>query len=381
MSIFDAQGRAGACKEIGMVDATGHRARIMPAVAALQHQVAQPPFGVQASWQRCLETYGLDPIDTRKPFILSESEVRGRIAVLDRSEETYRQGVSELSSLLDASGYEVTLCDAGGVTLLNLPSKLDKGCRNIERPGTTWLETVVGTNGIGTGLWDARPVSLVGDEHFLSCYATHSCAAAPIKDCDDNILTVINITTPSGSVSRGTHALACEVLNRIAEKIGRRLFKISDENCVLVELLVGLKGPGLLAVREEDPPSLLVCVNRSASAHDILLAQRKFAVNILGTRHHQLAMSFAKNTGASKFEPGEWTTLVSEALVLSDAEAIFDCELTDSFNGFSHTILLGKVLKTKRYSGDDSASLIWHGQQFRALAELAEELGTRATAT
>jgi sigma-54 dependent transcriptional regulator, acetoin dehydrogenase operon transcriptional activator AcoR len=234
-----------------MLDTTEHRDKIMSAVAALQHRVAQPSFGVQASWQRCLQTHGLDPKDRRKPPVLSEREVRSRIAILDRSEDVYRQSLSELSSLLDSSGYEVSLCDADGVTLFNLPSSLDTGSHNVERPGTTWLEAAVGTNGIGTCLWDARPVSVVGDEHFLSCYANNNCAAAPVKDCDGKIVAVINITAPSGSVSRQSHGLACEVLNRLADKVGRRIFRIEHDGCFLIELLVGRKGPGLIAVREE----------------------------------------------------------------------------------------------------------------------------------
>jgi transcriptional regulator of acetoin/glycerol metabolism len=234
-----------------MVDATGHRARIMSGIAAPQHQVAISAPGIQASWRRCLNIYGMDPTDKRRPPIVSEREVRSRIAVLGHGEEIYRQGLSELSSLLDSSGYEVSLCDSEGVTLLNVPSRLDTGVRNVEMPGTTWTEAVVGTNGIGTCLWNARPVSVVADDHFLSCYANKNCAAAPIKDCDANILAVINITAHSVSVSRETHVLASEFLNRSAERIGRRLFRLENSGCCLVELLIGQKGPGLLALKEE----------------------------------------------------------------------------------------------------------------------------------
>ena len=234
-----------------MLNSTLHRDRIMSAVAALQDRAGSPTFGVYASWQRCIETYGLDPADKPKPPVLSQGEVRSRIAVLDRSEEIFRHGVSELSSLLNNSTYEVSLCDCDGVTLFNLPSNRETGSRNVERPGTTWIEPAVGTNGIGTCLWEARPVSVIGAEHFLSVYAGNDCAAAPIKDCDGTILAVMNITAPTGSVSRESHSLASEVLNRMADTISRRLFRLSNETCFLLELMVGRKGPGLIAVREE----------------------------------------------------------------------------------------------------------------------------------
>src|SRR5918993_3283406 len=54
-----------------------------------------------------------------------------------------------------------------------------------------------------------------------------------------------------------------------------------------------------------DPPSLLVCVNRSASLHGPLACAETFAVNVLGLGNRDVAEHFMRS-GADRFEVGEW---------------------------------------------------------------------------
>ncbi len=59
-----------------------------------------------------------------------------------------------------------------------------------------------------------------------------------------------------------------------------------------------------------EPPSLLVCVNRSASSHDAILQAGYFAVNVLREQHDDLCAQFSSPTRrAERFQSGEWQTL------------------------------------------------------------------------
>jgi flavin reductase (DIM6/NTAB) family NADH-FMN oxidoreductase RutF len=96
-----------------------------------------------------------------------------------------------------------------------------------------------------------------------------------------------------------------------------------------------------------EPPQLLVCVNRSAAAHELIAEGENLCVNLLAHRHQTLAARFAGQTGilgSDRFRAGRWTTLKTGAPVLEDALASFDCIVTEKVAAASHTIFIGRVV-------------------------------------
>jgi len=124
-----------------------------------------------------------------------------------------------------------------------------------------------------------------------------------------------------------------------------------------------------------DPPSLIVCVNKEASAHDLLVAEARFAVNVLGRDQRDLALRFAKGslTASEKFSGANWSTLATGAPVLATAEAVFDCALDRVVDGYSHSILIGLVKHTLVREETEGSGLVWHGRRFRGLIDLIIE--------
>ncbi len=118
-----------------------------------------------------------------------------------------------------------------------------------------------------------------------------------------------------------------------------------------------------------DPPTLLISVNRSASAHGVLLSERAFAINVLRPHHEALADRFAGRggvKGAERYEGAEWTRLSTGAPVLADALAVFDCVLEDAIERHSHIIVIGRVVAS-RITENASPLLYWAGA-YRGLA-------------
>ena len=62
--------------------------------------------------------------------------------------------------------------------------------------GACWLESISGTNGIGTAIAQKEAVHVYSNEHFCEGWHQWSCAATPILDpFTDEILGVVDFTT------------------------------------------------------------------------------------------------------------------------------------------------------------------------------------------
>lgn len=95
-----------------------------------------------------------------------------------------------------------------------------------------------------------------------------------------------------------------------------------------------------------DPPTMLVCVNRTASAWPVIQKYRHFAVNILAPHHADLAARFAGRNGikgAARYDGADWMVLGSGASGLGDALAVIDCEVEELLERHSHGIVIGAV--------------------------------------
>ncbi len=92
-----------------------------------------------------------------------------------------------------------------------------------------------------------------------------------------------------------------------------------------------------------EPPSLLVCINRSASMHDILEASGRFCVNLLSRNQETLGLRFAqKPDGPSRFDTVDWTSLHGLPR-LGGAQASIFCTKAAYLRFGSHTIFVGTV--------------------------------------
>lgn len=93
-----------------------------------------------------------------------------------------------------------------------------------------------------------------------------------------------------------------------------------------------------------EPPTLLVCSNKSVSALPTILSAGHFSVNVLANAHEPIARAFASKDREMRFREGNWNTLLSGAPVLEGCLANFDCEVIKTMDWETHTILLGKVI-------------------------------------
>ncbi|SAK77782.1 flavin reductase family protein [Caballeronia ptereochthonis] len=128
------------------------------------------------------------------------------------------------------------------------------------------------------------------------------------------------------------------------------------------------KPAGLIATSvcslSSDPPSIIVCVSKGASAHDAIVAHGKFAVNLLSVDQCDVVDRFREAKGHERFEAGQWTTLRTGAPVLADASVVLDCTLGQRHDGFTHSIFIGVIEQISCRRNVDSSCLLWHARGF-----------------
>lgn len=112
-----------------------------------------------------------------------------------------------------------------------------------------------------------------------------------------------------------------------------------------------------------DPPSIVICVNKAASAHDTLLRQQRFGVNFLAVDDAELAKRFAQKD-VDRFAGQQWISLATGAPILQSALVAFDCRLHAVVDGFSHSIIIGVVECILSDRSESDASLVWHRRRF-----------------
>lgn len=116
-----------------------------------------------------------------------------------------------------------------------------------------------------------------------------------------------------------------------------------------------------------DPPSLIVCVNRSATAHDAILRAGVLGVSLFPEGAVDYAGHFASAKGAARFETADWIDRVTGAPILASAPVAFDCKIATYHEGYSHTIIIAEIVDIHFSEDTDPACLIWHKRGFVTL--------------
>lgn len=114
-----------------------------------------------------------------------------------------------------------------------------------------------------------------------------------------------------------------------------------------------------------NPPMLMVAIDRNRPILGVIVATRRFGVNVLGS--HQVGTSevFARS-GVDKFADLDWT-LSSGLPRISGSPGWVACELDQVVNGGDHAILLGRAVEVAASEGD---GLAYHRRRYVGYAPL-----------
>lgn len=99
-----------------------------------------------------------------------------------------------------------------------------------------------------------------------------------------------------------------------------------------------------------EPPLVLICIEKTASAHRALTTAKGFVVNVLSAKQEQVARRFAI-VDIDRFEGVGFTRSSRGYAILDDVLAVIECNRVSACEGGDHTIILGEVEATRAESG------------------------------
>ena len=113
----------------------------------------------------------------------------------------------------------------------------------------------------------------------------------------------------------------------------------------------------------DNPPTLLVCMNRGSSAYASVKDNGVICVNVLSARHERLSRLFGGGSSFDeRFAATAWSTLETGAPVLADCAVAFDCRIIDVANVDTHDVLFCRVVALQK--SDCADNLIYFGRDY-----------------
>lgn len=114
------------------------------------------------------------------------------------------------------------------------------------------------------------------------------------------------------------------------------------------------------------PPTMLVCVNKNASAEPLIDTSGAFAVNFLADWQHAVARLFSlpRLTPRERFAEGAWHSLETGSPILEGTVASFDCVVVNRLDAGTHNVYLGRIVGLTSLDQDN---LIYRDGSFRRL--------------
>ena len=176
---------------------------------------------VANSWMRCLNDYRLDPDRPPRPPVFGGAAMEARKHRMSDVIECARFEMTTLYQQLADAETAVVLTDADGVILHMVLSP--EFASELEPAGFTvgalWNEAEAGTNGMGTCLAAAEPVSVRQEDHFFTQFTSLTCSAVPVFDPAGRMVAVLDVTSRSALMQQ--HVLV--LLGMTARMIENRL--------------------------------------------------------------------------------------------------------------------------------------------------------------
>lgn len=122
----------------------------------------------------------------------------------------------------------------------------------------------------------------------------------------------------------------------------------------------------------DEPPTLLVCINRASKNNAVIRENGNLCVNVLAGDQSDIAMQFASKGAsmASRFATAKWERLETGAPALVGGIAALDCEVMAMNEVGTHTVFYCEIKAVRSSNGREG--LIYFGRDFHRLRPAAQ---------
>jgi flavin reductase (DIM6/NTAB) family NADH-FMN oxidoreductase RutF len=122
----------------------------------------------------------------------------------------------------------------------------------------------------------------------------------------------------------------------------------------------------------DEPPTIMVCVNRKSAANAVIKANRVLCVSSLSADQVELSQLFAgvgRVPMSERFVGPNWGLLATGAPYSTTSRVALDCRVADFREIGTHSVIFAEVLATA-YAGDGEP-LIYHSRNYATLRQVA----------
>jgi flavin reductase len=139
-------------------------------------------------------------------------------------------------------------------------------------------------------------------------------------------------------------------------------------NIVTTDGIAGRHGITASAVCSvtDNPPTLLICVNRASRANALIRQNGVVCVNVLAARHRGLSDAFAGSSLSVRFAEGDWMTTKTGALRLDDAVVALDCRISSVAEVGTHSVFFCEIAEI--VANDQREALLYFGREYHSLS-------------
>lgn len=136
------------------------------------------------------------------------------------------------------------------------------------------------------------------------------------------------------------------------------------------EGLAGFTATAVSSVTDQ-PPTLLVCMNRSSFTHPIFSGNGVLCVNVLSDAQQDVSALFANRhaTLQERFAQVGWSRLATGSPAIDGAMVSFDCRITQIHEAGSHSIFLCEVVALQQ--SEHGAGLVYFNRGYHGVGALS----------
>lgn len=195
---------------------------------------------ILASWKRSRAMH-VSPV--REPENMIQAS---RISEILESKsmliETARPVMERIYAFIKGSGSLIVLTDENGIILHSLGDEEYLTSPDVLAPGRDFSESAIGTNGMGTCIFEDKPVQIWAEEHYLEGLQNWNCSASTLHDEAGHITGCLNLSCHWDKVHQHTLGMVIAAAQAIDEQLRIKNVleaktKILNERNAVIELM------------------------------------------------------------------------------------------------------------------------------------------------
>ncbi|WP_447765072.1 GAF domain-containing protein [Sphingopyxis panaciterrae] len=243
-----------------MTEAQHHAEQVFDTVRSPRRAAVSP---VAASWCRSALHHRLDPASEGKRELLGEQTIADKREAHEPLLAVAIPVLDQMFRSVGRSGCGVFLSDASGAILEHRigDGDSDAFAQAGLVTGGRWGEAEEGTNGIGTCLFEDKPVIIHRDQHFASRNIDISCMDAPVHDPHGRLIAALDVSSCRDDHGPAMAEAVGALVRDAARRIERDYFCRHFEGARIIFLGDAPAGWELLAADRDD---LVIGASRAA---------------------------------------------------------------------------------------------------------------------